>query len=136
VRFSLVGIAKIEYDFLEKVAKAAFSCLEETEGEIELKFVTDKQIQSLNRVYRGFDKPTDVLSFKISAEPLIGQVFICYTIAVEQAEKADKKAKDEIALLLVHGILHVFDYDHSNKNEENDMQDLEKEILSKVGVKR
>jgi probable rRNA maturation factor len=130
------SLEKLDKKFLEKVAKAAFSSLENKKGEIELKFVSEEEIQDLNLTYRNNDKPTDVLSFQVSEMPLIGQVFICYNIAKNQAEELGKPAKDEVALLLVHGILHVFDYDHESNEDADKMQNIETEILAKVGVKR
>jgi probable rRNA maturation factor len=126
----------IDPELLEKVAEAAFSCLKKTEGEIELKFVPKEEIQDLNMTYRGIDKETDVLSFTISEQPLIGQIFICYNVAKEQAKELEKDLPEEIALLLVHGILHVYGFDHIKDSEAEEMQSFETEILSKVGVNR
>lgn len=130
------GTTKIKAEFLEKVANAAFSCFSEKEGEIELRFVSSKEIRELNSQYRDKDMPTDVLSFSLSDKPLTGQIFICYNIAQKQAGKFGKEIDDEIALLLVHGILHIFGYDHDDSSEASKMETFEEEILNKIGIKR
>lgn len=135
--FRIVGKTyKLDEGVLDRVAKAAFSYLPETEGEIELQFVSKRQIQELNRKYRNIDKPTDVLSFQLSCSPLVGQIFICYTYSVAQAKRLNKTLLDELALLTVHGILHIFDYDHADTLTETQMQKIEKEILMKEGIAR
>lgn len=121
---------------LEKVAKATFSFLKLSDAEIELKFVSVGEMTRLNRVYRGKNGPTDVLSFGLSDKPLLGQVFICYNFTKEQAKRVSRDLSDEVSLLLTHGILHIAGYDHATKAEEAEMQQIETKILGKVGVER
>ena len=137
MKLTIVGqIYKANKEGMERVAKAAFSYLPERTGEIELKFVSEVEIVRLNSVYRGINAPTDILSFNISTEPLVGQLFICYTYLVKQAKQAGKTLDDELALLVVHGILHVYGYDHATKTEEAAMQQAEKTILEGEGIAR
>ncbi len=129
---------RLNKTILEEVAKAAFSYLkaETQEGMIELRFVSKKQIQNLNQQYRNMDAPTDVLSFNLSNTPLVGQIVICYTYTGEQARKMNKMLDDEVALLLVHGILHIFGYDHVTLKDEAAMQKIEKVILNMENIRR
>lgn len=127
---------KISIPLLEKVALATFSALGVNDSEIELKFVSEKEITRLNSVYRGKTGPTDVLSFVYEEKPLLGQIFICYTFTKAQAKKVGKTIEDEVALLLVHGILHIAGYDHVKIHDEAKMQETEKKILEKVGITR
>ena len=126
----------VPVELLEKVAKAAFSCLELDNVEIELKFVTTREITRLNSLYRDRQGPTDVLSFTLDKKPLLGQIFICYTLTSTQAKRLQKDFSDEVALLLVHGILHICGYDHMAPLEEKNMQEMEHKILNKVGIQR
>lgn len=121
---------------IERVAKATFSYLPKRNGEIELKFVTEREIQELNRTYRDTDAPTDVLSFNIANEPLVGQIVICYTYTKAQAKRLHKTLEGEVSLLTVHGILHIFGFDHESSVDEAKMQELEKEILGSEGIVR
>lgn len=125
---------KIEKKFLEKVAQAAFSYFEKRTGKLEFAFVTSEEIKRLNNVYRGKNKATDVLSFILEEEPLLAQIFICYNISSKQAKLHNKKQSEEVAHLLVHGILHCYGYDHEQVDEETNMKTLEANILNKVGV--
>jgi probable rRNA maturation factor len=132
MKLALVGnTPKTDLDLVEKVAKAAFSHLKvlNTPGEIELRFLSRAKIQELNYAYRQINRPTDVLSFNIATDPLVGQVFICYTYAKENAQKYGKKPDDEVALLVVHGVLHILGYDHEDAEAANKMEQIEREIL-------
>lgn len=127
---------EVPRNLLEKVAQAAFSFLKLEDAEIELKFVSKREISRLNDVYRNKKGPTDVLSFTLEEKPLLGQIFICYTFTREQAKSLKRNLEDEVALLLVHGILHVSGYDHEKVVDAHEMQRLEKEILDKAGVNK
>jgi probable rRNA maturation factor len=126
----------IPSELLEKVANATFSYLGQNDAEIELKFVSEREIFHLNSIYRGNKATTDILSFSLDEKPLLGQIFICYTLTKRQAIALQKDFWDEVALLLVHGILHVAGYDHITPKEESDMQKIEKTILAKEGIQR
>ncbi|MBI2854389.1 MAG: rRNA maturation RNase YbeY [Chloroflexi bacterium] len=107
-------------------------------------FVTDQEtIRDLNREYRHLDEPTDVLSFALN-EPAIGktpfvlppdavvrlgEVVISYPQACIQARTRHKPVDLEIALLLVHGVLHLLGYDHERPDDEVRMRAREKAIL-------
>ena len=107
--------------------------------------ITDSEtIHKLNRDYRGIDRPTDVLSFCFANEvekessPFIlppdetahlGEVFISYPQAIEQAAVQDHSVNREITFLLIHGILHLLGYDHEELDDEDKMQTLEKNLL-------
>lgn len=135
--FRIVGKTySVPVELLEKVAKATFSFLDLPNIEIELKFVSVREISRLNRVYRGKAGPTDVLSFTIDKKPLFGQVFICYTFTKAQAKSLGKTLPDEVALLLTHGILHVAGFDHTSTDEMSIMQKAELDILRKIGINR
>ncbi len=126
----------IKKEFIEKVASAAFSYLNRKIGTIEFSFVTEIEIERLNTVYRGKRKVTDVLSFVLEDKPLLGQIFICYNFLRKQALSHNKSIEEELAHLLVHGILHCYGYDHESSDEEEKlMVEAEREILNKVGIK-
>lgn len=86
----------------------------------------DETLQDLNQRFLGIDAPTDVLSFPEPAEaplgegeaPSLGDIAISVPTAVRQASELGHGLKDEIAHLLVHGILHLCGYDHEGGGEE------------------
>jgi len=123
---------KLDTNRLEKVAQAASSILGRKKGEIELIFVSADKIKELNRNYRHSDEITDVLSFQIEEDPLIGQIFLCYTRAKERAEKRKTNLDEEIIRLLVHGITHLCGFDHHDSKSSQTMFEREDLILKKV----
>jgi rRNA maturation RNase YbeY len=83
--------------------------------------MTDPAIHSLNRQYRGKDKPTDVLSFPLAdaLQPsLLGDVVISVETAARQAQRRGHSLREELQTLLIHGILHLLGYDHETSRSE------------------
>lgn len=99
----------------------------------------DDEVHELNRLYREIDSTTDVLSFALTegdefvAPPdglvHLGEVIMSYPQAERQAREAGKETRQEMALLLVHGILHLLGYDHAEEEEEREMRALEQALL-------
>ncbi|MFI5240492.1 MAG: rRNA maturation RNase YbeY [Candidatus Saccharimonadia bacterium] len=109
-------------------------------GNVNVKLVDDAEIQALNKEYSGNDYPTDVLSFSYieqGAKPLaneLGDIAISYEIAIKQAAQAGTKLEDEVATLCLHGILHIFGFDHVMQDEQKVMDGLQKQILSSAHI--
>ncbi len=100
------------------------------------------EIQRLNREFRGKDSPTNVLSFPSQmpeslAEEMenfhLGDIAICPEIVEFEAQEQSKGLEAHWAHLLIHGLLHLFDYDHQNDDEANEMENLEIQILKTLG---
>jgi probable rRNA maturation factor len=100
--------------------------------------VTDPQIHTLNRQYRGKDKPTDVLSFPLADELqplLLGDVVISVETAACQAQRRGHGLREELQTLLIHGILHLLGYDHEvSRSEAIRMRRKEREVKAVVEV--
>ncbi len=103
---------------LEKGLKKEFSVYNILE--LGIIFVEDEYIHMLNREYRKKDYTTDVLSFSITTEPLVGEVYIapCYISKNTPREKLE----EEILRNIVHGTLHIVGYDHREKFTEETKQ--------------
>lgn len=105
---------------------------------LSVSVVTDSEMKKLNKQYRGKDKTTDVLSFSqlegeqfSSARPEIGDVIISLPTAKRQAKEYVTALEEELARLTVHGVLHLFGYDHErSKKDEVKMFRLQEKILS------
>lgn len=109
------------------------------EGTINLAFVDDETIQEMNRDYTGNDYATDVLSFNYleTGEPIegvIGEMAISYEMAQRQAEAAGTTLAEEVALLALHGVLHISGLDHQTPAEQEHMQQLQQEIMKQADV--
>jgi probable rRNA maturation factor len=92
-----------------------------TTGEVELILTNNTSIQNINLETRGFDKPTDVLSFPYINMPHapIGSIIISLDFLKEYANEYKNTIEDEFALLFIHGILHILGYDHEVDNGEH-----------------
>lgn len=115
----------------------AFSALqtEGAAGELTLTFVDDDDIAELNLEHMGTDGPTDVLSFPMDddAQPgvprLLGDVVVAPGVAAAQFGDHAGTYDDEIALLVVHGVLHILGHDHAEPVEAARMRDRERALL-------
>ncbi len=113
--------------------------------EVSLVFTDSETVQRLNRDYRGVDKATDVIAFSMLPEKetapsfvlppdgvaRLGEVIISYPQAVEQAREQGHSVEQELALLIIHGILHLLGYDHEQPEEEERMRRREQELFGK-----
>ena len=105
-------------------------------GDITIVLTTDRAIRTLNKKYRGKDRPTDVLSFTIGdglqqGEPF-GDVVISVESARRQAREYDAPLRTEITRLLVHGTLHLCGYDHHERRMAARMHGLTRRLVTKL----
>ena len=105
-------------------------------GELTLTFVDRDEIAELNAAHLGEHGPTDVLSFPLDpfgddgpGPSLIGDIVICPAIAAEAAPEHAGNLDDELALLTVHGVLHITGHDHADPEEATTMRARELELL-------
>jgi probable rRNA maturation factor len=102
---------------------------------LTISVVSPSAIRKLNRQYRGKDRPTDVLSFSRLEGPLmplpeIGDILVCWEMAKRQTGEFQTTRPSEIRRLVVHGVLHLFDYDHERgPAEAKRMFRLQEKIL-------
>jgi probable rRNA maturation factor len=140
---------KLEIGWLRRVAEQVLTALgTSTNVELGLFIATGERVKQLNRDYLGKDEPTDVLAFSAREEvgadhpPFVpppdgvlhlGEVIISYPQAVIQAEEYKHSAKKEIAVLIIHGVLHLLGYEHDKPELELKMRAREKEVMSHIG---
>ena len=113
-----------------------------SEGNTTIAVVSSKKIQNLNFKYRKKNKPTDVLSFsRMETSPDffptvksdLGDVLICWQVAKKQAREDKVTIREELSRLTIHGVLHLFGYDHEiSEKEEKKMFRLQNKILKKL----
>lgn len=151
---------------LEEVAKSVIEAALDVvkcpyEAEVSL-LVTDKDaVHEMNRTYRGIDRETDVLSFPLqdydepgnfdrfedpkvqsdafdpdSGELLLGDIVISDDRVVSQAAEYGHSEKREFAFLVAHSMLHLTGYDHMGDDEREQMEELQRQIMEKVGISR
>jgi probable rRNA maturation factor len=137
-------------DWIEDLLNVAAKKLSvEKNAEVSITVVSNEKIREINREYRDKDKVTDVISFAIEDDLLkefdmegitiprdLGDIFISYDKAVEQAEEYGHSVERELGFLMVHGFLHLNGYDHMTDEDEKRMFALQEEILKEYGLKR
>ena len=138
---------KEEVKELEEVKKVieyaiAYEKLEHLEFNIIL--VDNEYIHQLNKEYRKIDRPTDVITFaledvkdiEVSPNRVLGDIYISFDKAKEQAKEYGHSLLRELSFLAVHGFLHLLGYDHMTKEEEEVMFKRQEDILSGYGIKK
>ena len=103
-------------------------------GQVSVAFVSPIVIRRLNRIYRGKDMATDVLSFPFTDNEAVGEVIICLAQAKKQAKEFKHSLEEEVTILLTHGLIHLFGYDHIKKIDAEKMFVLQKKILKKLNI--
>ena len=122
---------KYDIDF-EKIANAAILPAHR-DAEVSITLVDDKQIRKINKQYRGIDKPTNVLSFELGDDVLLGDIFISLDTVKKQASEAGISVAEHTAHMVVHGMLHLQGFDHINDKDAEIMESKEIKILKKLG---
>lgn len=111
--------------------------------EVSLVITDSGTVQRLNRDYRDIDEPTDVLAFCMLPQQEVdssfalppdgvtrlGEVIVSYPQAAEQAREQGHSLEKEMALLIIHGILHLLGWDHEQPEKEGRMREREKKLL-------
>jgi probable rRNA maturation factor len=97
-------------------------------GEITVSFVDKDEVTSLNSTYRGKDEPTDVLSFAltetaggkkfVSPVAILGDIIVCPDVAAANAQLQGNSAEREVMEMVLHGLLHLLGYDHTDDAQE------------------
>lgn len=112
------------------------------EAEVSVTVVDEQEIKALNNEFRGINKVTDVLSFPIgdrnpeTGETVLGDIVLCAGKIISQAQEYGHTRKRELAFLTCHSMLHLLDYDHIEDEERQEMEELQRRILDKIGYTR
>ena len=142
-----IGVDRVA---LQQVVHCAVSALEgeaHAKGVVSLVLVSDRRIQQLNRDFAGINEPTDVLSFSAREggavlpgdEEDLGDIFVSVETASRQVGRKDRRGHprteslmEEVALLFVHGVLHLLGYDHAEAVQAREMLACEQVIMVQV----
>lgn len=106
-------------------------------SELEIVFLTDSAMRPLNRKYRKKDRPTDVLSFNINAPELgkgrsFGEIFISTDTALRNSKEFGTRFENEVALYIIHGILHLSGYEDYTPRDRSRMSKKQEAILERL----
>lgn len=139
---------------LKKIADAVYKTLNQTDKlKAEIVFSDEDEIRRLNNATRGVDSVTDVLSYptldgikgavlhredhltELDGNYLfIGSIMLCEDRIAEQAQELGHSAERETTYLIVHGLMHLFGYDHLKRNDKKEMREMEKAALALLGI--
>lgn len=122
---------------VREVVRAVLDGEGKTDAEISVAFVDNPTIQRLNLRYLQHDEPTDVLSFPLSdpsAKRLGGELVVGAEIAKAQAEERGHEMQAELALYVIHGLLHLCGYSDKSPQEEKEMRQRERHYLQQLGL--
>lgn len=130
----------VPFDVLEEAAnEALFQIRAPGDAELTIVIGSDELLQDMNQEYLEINAPTDVLSFTADfTDPdteasYLGDIVISLPRAVDQAKAGEHPVKDELQLLVVHGVLHLMGYDHAEDDERLPMQHMQNAILRQLG---
>lgn len=134
----------VDETLIEDLIKLTSKKLEIKDSLVEIILTDDEKIHEINKIYRGVDKPTDVISFAFQDTMDImpdnitnlGEIYISLDKVKTQAKEYGHSERRELGFLLVHGLLHLLGYDHMESEEEKEMFGLQEEILKCYGLER
>ena len=122
---------------VREIARTVLEGEDVKDYEISLAFVDNTTIHRLNKQYLDHDEPTDVLSFPYSAgnaKKLEGELVVGVEVAQEQATERGHDVQAELALYVVHGLLHLCGYDDKSAGAEKEMRERERHYLKLLGL--
>jgi len=124
---------------LTKLAKSVCSRFRLSKATVSIAIVDDAEIHRVNKEFLNSDRPTDCLSFDLSDDPgrskadKLFELVVNGERALKEAKLRDHSCEAELALYIIHGLLHNLGFDDSTKTEAKKMHDTEDEILQQLG---
>jgi probable rRNA maturation factor len=128
--------SEIEEIIQQVIDRGAAKLEEISEGEVSLALVDDNYIKELNTRFRNKEESTDVLSFPLEEDKLLGDIIISLETAQRQAKEYGHSLEREVGFLTVHGFLHLLGYNHKQEDNRQQMRSREEEILADLGLER
>jgi len=115
-----------------------FSVLKRSPTALTIRIVDEEEMKELNRRYRGKNRSTNVLSFPFEPLPnvdvdLLGDIVLCGSVVAREARTQKKLLMGHWAHMIVHGMLHLFGYDHETDYQEKQMERVEQKLLARLG---
>ena len=124
---------------IQKKARAILNALDCPDGELSILIVNDSRIEALNKQYFNRHRPTNVIAFPMRegvftniTPQLLGDVVISVETAYQEGITAEISVKERFIQLLIHGILHLFGYDHETTEQEALKMEKKSEELIKL----
>ncbi|MYH70892.1 MAG: rRNA maturation RNase YbeY, partial [Gammaproteobacteria bacterium] len=109
--------------------------LDDAGGEVTIRITDEDEMQSLNSKWRYIDNPTNVLSFPLheAGGPLLGDIVVCAPVVRREAAQQAIALSAHWAHIIIHGILHLMGYDHTEEREAEIMEAKETALMLELG---
>ncbi len=145
IQIDEVFVVEVNETDVARAVEAALTLEGRADAEVTVVLTDDETVAGLNQQYRGIAGPTDVLSFS-AVEPTpgfiaapealayLGDIVIATPYSRRQAHELGRSLRDELRLLVVHGVLHLLGYDHATPEEEAVMWARQDEILAGLAL--
>lgn len=126
----------LKLETIQAALDALFKQYESPGGEVSVLITDDQEMKKLNLAFRGIDEATDVLTFPApqTVEGQVGDIAISISFARRQAESRGVPIHEEIAMLAIHGGLHLMGYDDTTDEERDDMIQRMNEVAASCGI--
>ena len=145
MKLEIINLQKlypVDTKSIKKIARGVLK-FEKQDAELNIVFTDNKRIKEINKTFLGHDYATDVITFAydepslnkvfLNESTITGEIIISVEMAKKLAQKHDCAVEGEIALYLVHGLLHLFGYNDKQRKEAKKMHQREGELLSDLG---
>lgn len=142
IRVVVSGASPQIRSHISRAAKATLVALpakrkKNVAGILEITFISAAKMRVTNFQYRKKNRPTDVLSFsQLESDipsPLVGEILICLSVIRKQAKQYEVSFVEELTRMAVHGVLHVFGYDHErSKAESKLMFGIQEKLVKRI----
>ena len=133
-------LLRLDKKMIRRLARAILRELNHLDKEIGIVFVDDREIRNLNQKYLKRDRPTNVISFPMAQGEfseinphLLGDVVISMETAIREAHELGLSLEEELAFLLIHGILHLLGYGHAGRNGGG-MEVVQEGLFASLGL--
>ena len=105
-------------------------------AEVSIVLTDDAEIHEINKAYRNVDRPTNVLSFELGDDVLLGDIYISYDTVKREAKQAGISFHNHVAHMVVHGMFHLLGYDHIENNDKIIMRKKEENVLDELKIRK
>ncbi len=122
---------KVDNGFVRRITRETLK-KEKRSGDVSFLFTGNDHIRELNRKHRSVDRVTDVLSFPMDDEEILGDVVISLEKTEEQAGAYSQSFERELARLIIHGLLHLAGYGDSSRQQKKRMEERQEQTLKEV----
>jgi probable rRNA maturation factor len=122
---------KLDSDLIKQIISKFAVAYKIKNKNVSLALVGDEEIKKLNKIYRGLNTPTDVLSFAGEGD-FLGEIVIDYNQIKKQASRFDNTAEQEFNFILVHGLLHLLGYNDEKEKDKKEMIRRGEEFVRKL----